>query len=142
MSRAPTITSTSISIKIKVRSTNVSLFQPCIPCHNMSISATPAVFTQVAALVFTGVEKVLLISTIHCQLHKRSTCNYTTWLNTGCLKDKYCYKKISMYLEINNTNHNNFLTNLFCYSDHLPCFCNEISFFILMITTKKCWGVW
>lgn len=133
MSKAPTIRSASISFKIEVRCTNVSLFQTCIPCHNMSTSGTPVVFTQDAAL---------LISTIHCQLHKRSTCNYTRWLNSSCLKDKYCYKKISVYLEISNTNHNDFLTNLLCYSDHLPCFCSEISFFILMITTKKCWGFW
>ena len=79
--------------------------------------------------LFSRVEKVLLISTIHCQLHKRSTCSYTTWLNTGCLKDKYCYKKISMYLEIDNRIHNNFLTNLLRYSDHLSCFCSETPLF-------------
>ena len=142
MSRASTISSASISIKTKVRCTNVSLFQPCIPCHSTSISAKPVVFTQATALVFKRVEKVLLLSTIHWQLHKRCTCNHTTWLNTSCLKDKYCYKKISVYLEINNTNQNNLPTNLFCYSDHLPCSCSEISFFVLMITTTNAGGIW
>lgn len=80
---------------------------------------------------FTGVEKVLL-SIIHCQLHKRSTCNYNTWLKTIIVSSKTNTatkkKKNSVYLKTNNTNHNNFLTNLFCYSDHLHCFCSKIPF--------------